>query len=74
MKSDPISLQIVSKRYFVTLPDGIAAALDNWAESENNKPTSLAAFLIEKAVREAAQNGTIPPISQAIPTDKPDSE
>ncbi|WP_346293785.1 ribbon-helix-helix domain-containing protein [Sphaerothrix gracilis] len=54
----------VSKRYFVTLPDGIAAALDKWAESENNKPTTLAAFLIEKAVREAADKAIIPPISQ----------
>jgi hypothetical protein len=60
-----MSEDAVSKRYFVTLPDGIAAALDGWAESENNKPSSLAAFLIEKAVREAADKGTIPPISQA---------
>lgn len=56
----------VSKRYFVTLSDGIAAALDSWAESENNKPTSLMAFLVEKAVREAAEKGVIPPISQAV--------
>ena len=39
-----MSEDTVSKRYFVTLPDGIAAALDGWAESENNKPSSLAAF------------------------------
>ena len=42
----------VSKRYFITLPDGIADALDQWAESERNKPSTLAAFLVERAVRD----------------------
>jgi hypothetical protein len=42
----------VSKRYFITLPDGIADALDRWAESERNKPSTLAAFLVERAVRD----------------------
>jgi hypothetical protein len=63
MSSD-ILKSLVSKRYFVTLPDGIAAALEKWAELERNKPTSLAAFLIEKEVREAARDGVIPPIAQ----------
>ncbi len=51
----------VSKRYFITLPDGIADALDRWAESERNKPSTLAAFLVEAAVREADGQGKIPP-------------
>ena len=42
----------VSKRYFITLPDGIADALDRWAESERNKPSTLAAFLVERAGRD----------------------
>lgn len=54
-------LSAVSKRFFVTLPDGIGEALDRWAKSEKNKPASLAAFLIEKAVREAMDQGKVPP-------------
>jgi hypothetical protein len=53
-------INAVSKRFFVTLPDGIGEALDRWAKSEKNKPASLAAFLIEKAVREAMDQGKIP--------------
>lgn len=49
----------MSKRYFVTLPDGVAALLEAWAESEGNKPSTLASFLIERAVRDAADNGRI---------------
>ncbi len=54
-------LSAVSKRFFVTLPDGIGEALDRWAKSEKNKPASLAAFIIEKAVREAMDQGKVPP-------------
>lgn len=56
-----LDLSVVSKRFFVTLPDGIGEALDRWAKSEKNKPASLAAFIIEKAVREAMDQGKIPP-------------
>jgi len=52
----------VSKRYNITLPDGVAKALEGWAESEENKPSTLAAFLVEMAVRQAADQGKIPPI------------
>jgi hypothetical protein len=50
----------VSKRYFITLPDGIADALDRWAESERNKPSTLAAFLVERAVRDKLDADTTP--------------
>jgi hypothetical protein len=53
--------ELVSKRYFITLPDGIAEKLERWAESERNKPSTLAAFLVEVAVREADDSGKIPP-------------
>jgi hypothetical protein len=42
----------VTKRLHISLPDGIADELERWAKSEGNKPTSLAAFLVERAVRE----------------------
>jgi len=53
--------ELVSKRYFITLPDGIADKLERWAESERNKPSTLAAFLVEAAVRDADDSGKIPP-------------
>jgi metal-responsive CopG/Arc/MetJ family transcriptional regulator len=42
----------VAKRFSISLPDGIAEHLEEWATSEGNKPTTLAAFLVERAVRE----------------------
>ena len=42
----------VAKRFYISLPDGVAEYLENWAEDEGNKPTTLAAFLVERAVRD----------------------
>ncbi|MBD2261157.1 hypothetical protein [Pseudanabaena sp. FACHB-2040] len=53
----------MSKRYNITLPDGIAEALEQWAEGEKNKPSTLAAFLVESAVRQAIDQGKIAPIN-----------
>lgn len=49
------------KRIFLSLPPGILEALERWAESEGNRPTSLANWIVETAVREAVENGKIPP-------------
>lgn len=49
------------KRIFLSLPPGILEALERWAESEGNRPTSLANWIVETAVREAIENGKIPP-------------
>ncbi|MEP0890573.1 hypothetical protein [Leptolyngbya sp. FACHB-16] len=54
------ALQTVSRRVFLTLPDGVAADLDRWAEAENNKAATLAGFIVERAVREAKEQGKIP--------------
>ncbi|NEO52604.1 MAG: hypothetical protein F6K54_05660 [Okeania sp. SIO3B5] len=51
----------MGKRYYITLPDGIAEALERWAESEGNKPATLAGFLCESAVRDAMELGKVPP-------------
>jgi hypothetical protein len=48
------------KRLYLTLPSGIYDALERWAEVEDNKPATLAAFLIEKEVREAQDQRKIP--------------
>ncbi|MBD2156032.1 hypothetical protein H6G02_16060 [Leptolyngbya sp. FACHB-16] len=50
----------MSRRVFLTLPDGVAADLDRWAEAENNKAATLAGFIVERAVREAKEQGKIP--------------
>ena len=50
----------VSKRVMITLPDGIGDALERWAKSEKNKASTLAAFLVEAAVRQAQDEGKIP--------------
>lgn len=49
------------KRIFLSLPLGILEALERWAESEGNRPTSLANWIVETAVREAMETGKIPP-------------
>lgn len=50
----------MSKRFHVTVPDGVGEKLEKWAEIEGDKPTTLAAFLLTKAVREAVEKGIIP--------------
>lgn len=49
----------VSRRYAITLPDGIADALEQLAADERNKPSTLAAFLVESAVRQAIKEGRV---------------
>lgn len=44
----------------ITLPDGMGELLERWAEAESNKPSTLAAFLVEKEIREALAQGLIP--------------
>lgn len=46
-------------RIHVTLPDGVADDLHEWAASEHNKPATLAAFVVEQSVREAKEKGLI---------------
>ena len=56
------------KRLYLTLPNGIYEALERWAESEDNKPASLGAFIIEREVREALENGKIPETRKKPPS------
>jgi hypothetical protein len=53
----------VAKRFYISLPDGVAEYLETWAAKEGNKPTTLAAFLVERAIRDkmdAEQQGGKP--------------
>jgi len=51
----------VSKRVHVTLPDAVYDALERWADSQGRPVANLAAFIIEKAVEGANDDGKIPP-------------
>jgi hypothetical protein len=51
----------VSKRVHVTLPDAVYDALERWADSQGRPVANLAAFIIEKAVEGANNEGKIPP-------------
>lgn len=42
----------VAKRFYISLPNGLAEYLEDWAANEGNKPTTLAAFLVERAIRD----------------------
>jgi len=55
------------KRIFLSLPPGILEALERWAESEGNRPTSLANWIVETAVREAVESGKVPPVENKAP-------
>ncbi|MEP0908952.1 MULTISPECIES: hypothetical protein [Cyanophyceae] len=47
-----MTTKIVAKRFYISLPDGLAEYLEDWAAKEGNKPTTLAAFLVERAIRD----------------------
>jgi CopG-like RHH_1 or ribbon-helix-helix domain, RHH_5 len=53
----------MSKRYNITLPDGVAEKLEEWADGEKNKPSTLAAFIVEAAVREWVQKNNQNPVT-----------
>ena len=50
----------VSKRLHVTLPDGVYLKLETWAESEARPVANLAAYLLQKVIEEAEDQGKIP--------------
>lgn len=51
----------MSKRINVTVPDVIGEQLEVWAEMEGRPVANLCNFILEKAVREAEQQGSLPP-------------
>lgn len=55
----------------MSLPPGILEALERWAESEGNRPTSLANWIVETAVRDAIEAGKIPPPQAKTPLPAP---
>ena len=57
----------VAKRFYISLPDGIADYLKDWATSEGNSPTGLAGFLVERAVRDQMEKNPQPQPPQQTP-------
>lgn len=53
-------LNTVSKRVHVTLPDKVFDALQRWADDQGRPVANLVAYLVEKSVEEADQQGKIP--------------
>jgi hypothetical protein len=49
----------VSKRINVTLPDRTGQIIEQWAELEGRSVSSMAAYLIQKAVDDARAKGLI---------------
>jgi len=47
-----VTTKPVAKRFYISLPDGIAEYLEEWAAKEGNKPTTLAAFIVERTIRD----------------------
>ena len=52
--------EVVSKRIHVTLPDGVFQKLEGWADSEGRPVANLAAYLLQKTIEEAEEQGKIP--------------
>ena len=50
----------MSKRVHVTLPDKVFDALQRWADDQGRPVANLVAYLVEKSVEEADQQGKIP--------------
>ncbi len=51
----------VSKRVYITLPDSVYEALERWADAQGRSIANLAAYIVEKTVEQAQEEGKIPP-------------
>lgn len=52
-------LDMPRKRVNLSLPEGVYADLEAWAESQGRPVANLAAYLVEAGVREAKERGEI---------------
>jgi hypothetical protein len=60
-------MTFMSKRVQVTLPDRLAAELEQWADSDGRPLSNLCAFLLEQSVKQAKQTGEFPDNSEQEP-------
>jgi hypothetical protein len=54
------ALNVARKRVNLSLPEGVYAELEAWADLQGRPVANLAAFLVETAIREAKERGELP--------------
>ena len=54
----------MTKRVYLTLPDKVFEALEKWANDQGRPVANLAAYLVERAIEEAENEGKIPSSSK----------
>lgn len=54
------------KRITVTLPDSVAAQLEDWADKQGRPPANLATFLIELGIIQAKESGEYKPSGKVL--------
>lgn len=64
----------MSKRVYLTLPDIVYENLERWADEQGRPVANLAAYLVERAVEQAQQEGKIPIGSQKRSSDEIDEK
>lgn len=52
----------MSKKLSVTVPDDVGNVIENMAIAQGNKKTSVAAFVLETAIRAGLKNGEYPEV------------
>jgi hypothetical protein len=58
----------MTKKFSINVPDSIYSDLERWAEQEGTKLASLAAFLVERDVRQARESGKISSGTRSLQT------
>ncbi len=50
----------MTKRVYLTLPDKVFETLERWANNQGRPVANLAAYLVERAIEDAENEGKIP--------------
>jgi hypothetical protein len=59
MAIDNLNQKIMSKRLNITLPDGTAKLIEQWASQEGRSMAGLVTYLVQKSVDEARDKGLV---------------
>ncbi len=54
----------MTKRVYLTLADKVYDALERWANDQGRPVANLAAYLVERAIEDAENEGKIPPLTK----------
>jgi len=64
---DQFTLDSMTKRITISLPDSTYKKLEEWAETEDRSVAGQASYVLQKAVDDAEQQGKIKPDSPKLP-------